>query len=540
MNITLVYKDSEYNFDMLKTTPLSYLYKISEEKFKLQQNHIELYFEDRCIPNKNKATNDFFGSTKKCQIKILYKSNSPNSTFTNEKSKTNEKKISDILKVKSTYLPTLPKLSIKKKKKPKKHFITCQLCKQKDAIFYCRNCNQFLCLECNIKYPVHYEHQIINLENGNLKANVDVYRKLILDELNIVKTAFISSSEWIIDDQIRFDYFQNLVELIREIDEKSSELTSSKTSYNVELNLLNDLRKELFEIEPPNFKDETIDIFSEINEKEKTLNNFAVFVNLQVLKSQFNKKMIELFEIIQHNLQDILTDVNYKLKEVNQINDYGYKELKVYNDSLSEASTKADDNINSNYNTNNNQNLSFPNINNKNNNNNSSNNNNSNILIDSNISAFAERMAPLLSERNKKSFIEPYKLNKSFNYFHEYKHNNNYNYNNNISLRKQSDNTPKNMINHSIDKKTSEKNVHKEDLTIYSNSFINHGNNITNNSNMSYRKPVVSPSKLSDNSTRLKIFLSNQKKKIKKNDVIETGSILNIINSPVKHKKKIK
>ena len=537
MNINLVYKDSEYNFDMLKTTPLSYLYKISEEKFKLQQNHIELYFEDRCIPNKNKATNDFFGSTKKCQIKILYKNNSPNSTLTNEKSKKNENKISDILKVKSTFLPTLPKLSLKKKKKkPKKHFITCQLCKQKDAIFYCRNCNQFLCLECNIKYPVHYEHQIINLENGNLKANVDVYRKLIIDDLNIVKTAFISSSEWIIDDQIRFDYFQNLVELIREIDQKSSELTSSKTSYNVELNLLNDLRKELFDIEPPNFKDETIDIFSEINEKEKTLNNFAVFVNLQVLKSQFNKKMIELFEIIQHNLQDILTDVNNKLKEVNQINDYGFKELKEYNDSLSEASTKADDNINSNYNTNNNQNLSFPNINNKNNNNNSINNNNSNIFIDSNISAFAERMAPLLSERNKKTFIEPYKLNKSFNYFHEFKHNNNYN----ISLRKQSDNNPLSIINHSLDKKNSEKNVHKDDLTMYSNSFINHGNNTINNGNMSYRKPVVSPSKLSDNSTRLKLFLSNQKKKIKKNDVIETGSILNIINSPVKNKKKIK
>ena len=124
MNITLVYKDSEYNFDMLKTTPLSYLYKISEEKFKLQQKYIELYFEDRCIPNKNKATNDFFGSIKKCQIKIIYKNNSPNSTLNKENNnKKNEKKISDILKVKSTYLPTLPKLSIKKKKKPKKSFV---------------------------------------------------------------------------------------------------------------------------------------------------------------------------------------------------------------------------------------------------------------------------------------------------------------------------------------------------------------------------------------------------------------------------------
>ena len=534
MNITLVYKDSEYNFDMLKTTPLSYLYKISEEKFKLQQKYIELYFEDRCIPNKNKATNDFFGSIKKCQIKIIYKNNSPNSTLNKENNnKKNEKKISDILKVKNTFLPILPKLSLNKKKKSKKYFITCQLCKQKDAIFYCRNCNEFLCLECNIKYPVHYEHQIINLENGNLKTNVDIYRKLIIDELNIVKTAFIFSSEWIIDDQIRFDYFQNLVELIREIDEKSSELTSSKTSYNVELNLLNDLRKELFNIEAPNFKDETIDIFSEINEKEKTLNNFAVFVNLQVLKSQFNKKMIELFEIIQHNLQDILTDVNNKLKEVNQINDYGFKELKEYNDSLSEASTKADDNINNN--THNYHNLSFPNINTKKNNNNNNNINNSNILIDSNISAFAERMAPLLSERDKKTFIEPYKLNKSFNHFHEYQHNNNYN----ISLRKQSDNNTINIINHSLDKKTNEKNINKENSTFYSNSFI-HGNTNINNSNMSYRKPVVSPSKLSDNSTRLKLFLSNQKKKIKKNDVIETGSILNIINSPVKNKKKIK
>ena len=135
--------------------------------------------------------------------------------------------------------------------------------------------------------------------------------------------------------------------------------------------------------------------------------------------------MIELFEIIQHNLQDILTDVNNKLKEVNQINDYGFKELKEYNDSLSEASTKADDNINNN--THNYHNLSFPNINTKKNNNNNNNINNSNILIDSNISAFAERMAPLLSERDKKTFIEPYKLNKSFNHFHEYQHNNNYN-----------------------------------------------------------------------------------------------------------------
>ena len=125
-----------------------------------------------------------------------------------------------------------------------------------------------------------------------------------------------------------------------------------KTSYNVDLELLNELRNELFDIEPPNFKDEVVKVFSEINEKEKSLNNYTIFVNLQVIKSQFNKKMIMLFETIQHHLQDILTDVNNKLNEARKINIYGLNELKVYNDSHSEASTKEDENINNNININ--------------------------------------------------------------------------------------------------------------------------------------------------------------------------------------------
>ena len=120
-----------------------------------------------------------------------------------------------------------------------------------------------------------------------------------MDELLIVKTAFISSSEWIIDNQIKFEYFQNLVELIKEIDEKSFELSSIKTSYDIELEYINDIRRELFDLELPIFKNEIIDIFTLINEKEQVLNNYATTVNLQVIKSQFNKKMIELFDNIQ-------------------------------------------------------------------------------------------------------------------------------------------------------------------------------------------------------------------------------------------------
>ena len=537
MNVTLVYKGQEYNLELMKKIPLSYLYKKTEEKFKLPQNDIELYFNDLYIPNSNKPSIDFFKEIKTCRIDIKYKNASLNTTLNKEKN-------DNLLKGKSSFFPSLKKLNLNNKKKKKKHFITCQLCKKKDSIIYCRNCNNFICLECNIRYPIHYEHKILNLEKGNLKNCVDIYRKLIMDELLIVKTAFISSSEWIIDDQIRFEYFQNLVELIKEIDEKSFELSSIKTSYNVELEYINDVRRELFDIEVPNFKDEIIDVFTLINEKEHVLNNYATSVNLQVIKSLFNKKMIELFENIQIHLQGILTDVNIKLNDAKQINGYGVKELKVYNDSHSESSTKEDDNLNNNNH-----------INNYNNNNNSFNNNsNNNINIqsnyylkshshnlsfpiipknkinsitDKNIIAFEERMAPLLSSRNnKKKEIEPYNYNKSYDENKEIKQNLNY--------------------NHFL----KEKNSDKEETYKYMNKTLNKsrnpmnnimsltGSNYTSINDSNNRKPIISPPKLLDNSSRLKFFLSSHKKKNKKSELIDLGSIHQAFNSPARKKKK--
>ena len=537
MNVTLVYKNQEYNLELMKKIPLSYLYKKTEEKFKLPQNDIELYFNDLYIPNSNKPSIDFFKEIKTCRIDIKYKNASLNTTLNKEKN-------DNLLKGKSSFFPSLKQLNLNNKKKKKKHFITCQLCKKKDSIIYCRNCNNFICLECNIRYPIHYEHKILNLEKGNLKNCVDIYRKLIMDELLIVKTAFISSSEWIIDDQIRFEYFQNLVELIKEIDEKSFELSSIKTSYNVELEYINDVRRELFDIEVPNFKDEIIDVFTLINEKEHVLNNYATSVNLQVIKSLFNKKMIELFENIQIHLQGILTDVNIKLNDAKQINGYGVKELKVYNDSHSESSTKEDDNLNNNNH-----------INNYNNNNNSFNNNsNNNINIqsnyylkshshnlsfpiipknkinsitDKNIIAFEERMAPLLSSRNnKKKEIEPYNYNKSYDENKEIKQNLNY--------------------NHFL----KEKNSDKEETYKYMNKTLNKsrnpmnnimsltGSNYTSINDSNNRKPIISPPKLLDNSSRLKFFLYSHKKKNKKSELIDLGSIHQAFNSPARKKKK--
>ena len=78
MNITLVYREQEYSLELMNTIPLSYLYKKSEEKFKLPQNEIELYLNDLYIPNSNKAVLDFFKETKKYRIDIKNKNSSLN------------------------------------------------------------------------------------------------------------------------------------------------------------------------------------------------------------------------------------------------------------------------------------------------------------------------------------------------------------------------------------------------------------------------------------------------------------------------------
>ena len=145
MNITLVYKDQEYSLELMNTIPLSYLYKKSEEKFKLPQNEIDLYLNDLYIPNSNKAVIDFFKEAKKYRIDIK-----------NKNSSLNKEKNNNYLKEKSSFFPSILKLNLNNKKRKKKHFIKCQVCKKKDSIFYCRNCNNFICLECNIRYPIHY------------------------------------------------------------------------------------------------------------------------------------------------------------------------------------------------------------------------------------------------------------------------------------------------------------------------------------------------------------------------------------------------
>jgi len=498
MNVILNFNNLNYKIEITKTTPLSFLYKLSEKQFNVSQEKVNLLYNEKIIPNTSDSAGEYFENKSNLNIIIKEKSLSNNISHLSLDKKTKKLKLNSKSKNRFKNLP-----KIIKKKKPKKHFVKCQICKTKDAYFYCRKCDEFFCADCNVKYPSHNKHDLINLEEGDLRHSVDVYKKFIIDHCNIIQNAYISSNEWIINNDIRYEYLQNLIELIKEIGEKSDDLSNIKTPYNVDNEMLINLKEELFRIQGPNFKDETYEIFSDINEREKTILNFMNCVNLQVLKSEFYKKMIELFEQSQKYLTDILQEVNKALEEAHKLNEYGINELKEYNDRI------ALNNIEETYiqNTDNNNNFNSKHI-----------QKNSNVFEDKNITAFAERMGYFsFDSRDKNDSIKFNTFDNRRDTFNKY-----------MNIKRNNK-----KFNSFI----------KDNETLSQNSISNFdipyiGTGTNNNFYNTKRNLFSSPYKLQNNNLKLRQLLSSQRNSwIKKNELVSVAKINTMLENPAKKTK---
>ena len=404
MNINFVYNSTNYNIDITKDTPLSYLYKVAEKTFNLPSDKILLFFGKKLITNSSKTAEDFFDDIKNITIKVketnlmekALTSKKPNKKtklkiahsktfYVTEKSKNleknktskndndnnnNKKEIENDNNIKNNktfnknnsdiennFESSESSHPIKKEKtfnipskindndvtgviltstNRKRNFITCQICNKKNAIFYCRNCNNFICFECNLRFYQHEGHELINLENGDILQSVEVYRKKILENLDIVENSYLYSSQFLIEDNLRVDNLNNLIAFIKEIDGQSKKLLDLKADYYVEEDLLKNFRENIHKIKPPRFKDETIEVFNDFNLKEIELKNYINFTNLQVIKSKFFKLMNELLYQVNFSFNKILNECNEKLKLSEKVNDLGILELKSYYDEFIE------------------------------------------------------------------------------------------------------------------------------------------------------------------------------------------------------------
>ena len=82
--------------------------------------------------------------------------------------------------------------------------------------YYCRDCNSFICKNCrlNSENGKHYNHSIIQLfdnsENKGTKRNVELYKQILMNELNIVKNK-ISKCNSINNNKVDFTVWKKAI-----------------------------------------------------------------------------------------------------------------------------------------------------------------------------------------------------------------------------------------------------------------------------------------------------------------------------------------
>ena len=318
MNVNLIYKQTGYSFQITQFTALSFIYEVTNKVFRIPIGSFKLFYKEQYIPNTQSQVSDYF---KKFPIIInVLENKKPN--HQNEKSKTNEEKLLN---------ETLSLSYSDKQKQKKKNYIRCQICVKKNSIFYCRNCNQFICFECNLRFPEHFGHKKISLESGDLILCFEDYRNSVLEQLNELNNAFKFSSENLYTEKKRCEFFDYLIETLKELDRKTQSLTIMGTTYKCSNELLYNFNKELREIEPPKYKEETVNSFGLVNEKELEIHHYVNFVNLQILKSKFNKKMTIFFNEVKKIFTELMSEINHKLNESLHLKEKNFNDLVLYN-----------------------------------------------------------------------------------------------------------------------------------------------------------------------------------------------------------------
>ena len=234
-------------------------------------------------------------------------------------------------------LPPIPPSSESAKFATKQSFrkkypgaMLCQICNHKNSIYYCRICNLFVCFECNVRYNEHKNHDKINLEDGDAFLGCDVYREEIIKDINIIELGFKQTQQWMIDNTDRENFLQGLFKSLEYIRSHSLNLADMKTMYSLDEEMINDFKTEIDKIQVPKHREEIFEIFSNLNLKENELRNYTKFLNLQIIKTEYNKVLLKCLDKVKQNMDKLGTEVKARLAECEDIKFRNINDIKLY------------------------------------------------------------------------------------------------------------------------------------------------------------------------------------------------------------------
>ena len=340
MNIKLVFKESNFKIDVMEDTPCQYLYSVAQKVFRKKSSDIVLFYGKTELENDSRLLFDVMGKDdkedildeeiiivrlkkdlmndygKKYKMKPIKLNNNNDNNLNNS-----DKQLPRILKSSAT---------VDNKFLKKKLPIKCQICSHKNSIFYCRNCNMFICFECNIRYVEHHKHKRINLEDGDTKLGMETYKEKILNELRLIDLGYQKYSKWILSNVDRDNYLQTTFKLLEKIKKNSQRLSDIKTLYDLDQDQIKSLKREIEKTKVPLIQEELIEIFSTLNTKDKEIENYIKYVDLQIIKTEYNKVLVNCISDAQKCLNRIIEDVETKLHECEDMKFWGIAEVKLY------------------------------------------------------------------------------------------------------------------------------------------------------------------------------------------------------------------
>lgn len=192
---------------------------------------------------------------------------------------------------------------------------------QNEISYYCRDCNSFICKSCrlNSESGKHYNHSIIqlfdNTDNKSIKRNVELYKQLLMNELNIIK-AKINKCNSLNNNKIDFTVWKkNIFEKVLLIGKllykkneevvkiEENEAIKDKTEVEAIRNDLEHIRNENNILEINN--DPLIE-FNKINEFDKKLLTFNNKLNIQIK----NSKIISQIENTEVQVENLFNSLN--------------------------------------------------------------------------------------------------------------------------------------------------------------------------------------------------------------------------------------
>ena len=337
MNIKLVYKESNFQIDVMEDTPCQYLYSVAQKVFRKKSSDIVLFYGKTELENDSRLLFDVMGKDDKEDIQdeeiIIVRLKKDLMNDYGSKYKMKGVKINDNnLNNSDKQLPRILKsaATVDNKFLKKKLPIKCQICSHKNSIFYCRNCNMFICFECNIRYVEHHKHKRINLEDGDTKLGMETYKEKILNELRLIDLGYQKYSKWILSNVDRDNYLQTTFKLLEKIKKSSQRLSDIKTLYNLDQDQIKTLRKEIEKTKVPLIQEELVESFSALNTKDKEIENYIKYVDLQIIKTEYNKVLVNCISDAQKCLNRIIEDVENKLHECEDMKFWGIAEVKLY------------------------------------------------------------------------------------------------------------------------------------------------------------------------------------------------------------------